>query len=388
MTQALKQDYRTSPESPPRPIAPPAPPPPTPTRGQRRRWSWLFLGPGLLLGLAVTVQQAGMLSTPAPPAPAVPIKRESVTALGWLEPSSDIIKLAPPATVEASRIARLMVDEGDYVAAGQAIAELDTADKLRAQIKLSEAQVELKRVSLERVRLDTENGTVSRRMAVARAKSDLDQAEAEFARQKALSAKEIASAANLEKRKRDLEVARSQFEENMAALKRVEATTPVKGDTPEQIDIAVAQRELAAAQADLVQAQVLLDQASIRTPIAGQILTVLSRPGEKVSQEGVVEVGATDSMVVVAEVYQSDIKLIHLGQSVGIKADLLPDSLTGHVERIGLKIKRQSVINNDPATDTDSRVVEVRIKLDPASSQRVSSLSRLQVRAYFKLEVK
>lgn len=60
---------------------------------------------------------------------------------------------------------------------------------------------------------------------------------------------------------------------------------------------------------------------------------------------------------------------------------------TGVVERVGLKVKRQSVINNDPATDTDARVIEVRVALDAASSVRVSNLTRLQVRAHFKLEV-
>jgi HlyD family secretion protein len=49
-------------------------------------------------------------------------------------------------------------------------------------------------------------------------------------------------------------------------------------------------------------------------------------------------------------------------------------------------VKRQSIINNDPATDTDARVIEVRIALDAASSQRVASLSRLQVRARFAID--
>jgi HlyD family secretion protein len=383
MTQALKSKVRTdgycpSPDVPPPPLTAPADKP------HSRMWRWWG---ALFLALAAVAGWFGMSAQQNVPAPAaLPVVRTSITALGWLEPASDVIKLAPPATVESSRISRLTVEEGDTVVAGQVIAELDTTDKLRAQVKLSEAQVALKRATLERVRLDTDNTAVSRRMAVARAKADLDQAETEFARQKALTGREYASVANLEKRKRDLEVAKAQLEENKAASKRMDATLSAPGEKPVQIDIAVAERELASSEADLVQYQVSLDQASIKSPIEGRILSVLSRPGEKVSQDGVVEIGSTGKMVAIAEVYQSDISLVKVGQPVELKSDTLTTPVIGHVERVGLKVKRQSVINNDPATDTDARVIEVRIALDPASSSAVASLTSLQVRAYFKLE--
>ncbi|MGL6343165.1 MAG: HlyD family secretion protein, partial [Waterburya sp.] len=48
--------------------------------------------------------------------------------------------------------------------------------------------------------------------------------------------------------------------------------------------------------------------------------------------------------------------------------------ITGKVSQIGLKIGKQDVLNTDPAADVDSRVVEVKIYLDPQNSDRVAHL--------------
>ena len=381
MTQTLRQDHRPSRDLPPEPIAP------VPPVAARRRWHWLA-GMGVLLVLvAMGLKLSALIAPAAPVTTLAPVKRHAVTALGWLEPSSNIVKLAASATVEASRIARLEVKEGDLVEAGQIVAVLDAAEKLKAQLETVEAQVALKEALVERVRVDTQSSLVSRRMAIARTRADLEQAEAEFARQQTLVGRDIATPANLEKKKRDLDVARAQFEEAQSALRRVETVLPLESAASEQIDIAVARRELAAAEADLAQTRVQLDQASIRSPIRARVLVVHTRPGEKVSADGVMELGATEAMAAIAEVYQTDIGLIHVGQPVEIKSDTFSQPLTGVVERIGLKVKRQSVINNDPATDTDARVIEVRIAVDPEPSALVAGLTHLQVRAHFKLEV-
>lgn len=386
MTQALLDTPRPDPsdwQSDPLDPATSSPPAQSPTR---RGWRWLVVAACLAGGGIVMLR---LTSGPAPSSPAViasPVVRTSVTALGWLEPASTVVRIAAPATVEASRIAELRIVEGDAVEAGQVIAVLDTAAKLEAQLKASEAQVALKRALLERVKLDTASSVVAKRMAIARARADVEQTEAEFARQKILVAREIATPANLEKRRRDLAVAQAQIEEAQAALQRLEAVLPGEVNAALRIDVAIAARELAAAEADLAQVRVTLDQASIRSPIRGRVLTVLTQGGEKISQDGVAEVGSTDAMIAVGEVYQSDIGLIRIGQRVEVRAEMLKEPVTGRVERIGLKVKRQSIINNDPATDTDARVIEVRVALDAESSARVSSLTRLQVRLHFALD--
>jgi HlyD family secretion protein len=51
----------------------------------------------------------------------------------------------------------------------------------------------------------------------------------------------------------------------------------------------------------------------------------------------------------------------------------------GTVERISSQISKNDVLDNDPAADVDSRVIEVRIRLNEASSSLVADLINLQV---------
>lgn len=64
----------------------------------------------------------------------------------------------------------------------------------------------------------------------------------------------------------------------------------------------------------LKSAKTALNRAYIRSPIAGQILKLHTRPGEKVSDEGIVKIGKTDQIVAIAEVDRTDIGKIKAGQ--------------------------------------------------------------------------
>jgi HlyD family secretion protein len=143
------------------------------------------------------------------------------------------------------------------------------------------------------------------------------------------------------------------------------------------VDVISAQAELARAQATARQAQAELAEAYVRAPNAGEILKVHSRAGESPSDKGIVEMGQTSQMVAVAEVYESDVKKIRVGQTATIGSDsgAFAQSLRGTVSYIGLQIGKQDVLNTDPAADSDSRVVEVKITIDPSDSLAVSRLT-------------
>lgn len=82
-------------------------------------------------------------------------------------------------------------------------------------------------------------------------------------------------------------------------------------------------------------------------------------------------------MYVVAEVYETDIRLVKVGQQAIITSPVFEGEVTGQVERIGLTIKRNEVFNTDPQADTDTRIVEVKIRLN--ESNRVARFTNLQV---------
>jgi HlyD family secretion protein len=131
--------------------------------------------------------------------------------------------------------------------------------------------------------------------------------------------------------------------------------------------------------ARLRQAKTNLAEAYIRSPINAQVLKIHTRPGEKLNSEGIVELGQTNAMTVVAEVYQTDIGRVRLGQPVKVSGQAFPGTLVGSVSQIGVQVSRQNVFGNQPGENLDRRVVEVRIALSPQASQQVSNLTNLQV---------
>jgi HlyD family secretion protein len=147
------------------------------------------------------------------------------------------------------------------------------------------------------------------------------------------------------------------------------------------VDVAGAQAELSRAQATARQAQAELAEAYVRAPSAGEILKVRTRAGESPSDKGIVEMGQTSQMVAVAEVYESDVRKLRVGQAATIKSDsgAFSQNLRGTVSYIGLQIGKQDVLNTDPAADSDSRVVEVKIAIDPTDSGNVRGLTNSKI---------
>ena len=140
-----------------------------------------------------------------------------------------------------------------------------------------------------------------------------------------------------------------------------------------------AQAELEIALADLENAQSNLARATVRAPSAGQILAVHTRPGEQISDKGIIDLGQTDQMLAIAEVYQSDIGQVQLGQPATVRGQAFQGTLRGEVVEIGRQISRQNVFSTEPGENLDRRVVEVKIAIAPEDSQRVSGFSNLQV---------
>jgi HlyD family secretion protein len=131
------------------------------------------------------------------------------------------------------------------------------------------------------------------------------------------------------------------------------------------------------AKADIAVAMAELNEAQIKSPIDGQILEIHAYPGERVGDNGVLELGRTQKMYVVAEVYETDIGKVSVGQTATITSDALPEKLTGKVERIGLKIGKIDVLDTDPVAKADARVIATYIALD--DSDAVARYTNLQV---------
>ena len=93
----------------------------------------------------------------------------TVTALGRLEPRGEVIKVSASGAAEGNRIDRLLVKEGDMVKTGQAIAILDSRDRLSAALDQAQEQVRVAEANLAKVKAGAKNGEAKLRKPPLRA---------------------------------------------------------------------------------------------------------------------------------------------------------------------------------------------------------------------------
>jgi HlyD family secretion protein len=119
--------------------------------------------------------------------------------------------------------------------------------------------------------------------------------------------------------------------------------------------------------------------------LAGTVLKIHTRVGERPGDEGVLELGAGEHMEALAEVYESDISRVKLGQIVTLVSENggFSGSLQARVIRVSPQVRQRSVLSTDPTGDADARVVEVRLALAPADAAKVRDLAGLKVIARF-----
>lgn len=341
-------------------------------------------------------------------APVITPVIQTVTALGRLEPRGTTIALSAPTSSQGNRVERLLVQEGDRIQVGQVIAILDSHDQRKAAFEEAEEQVNVARAQLDVIQAGAKQGEINAQQAeiarlsaerqgniaaqvatVARLQSELQNAQAEFNRYQSLYQEGAISASERDSRRLALDTAQKSVQEAQVNLDRLRSTTPAELNraraTLEQIaevrpvDVRSAQAQVNRAIAARNQAKASFEQSVVRSPIDGEVLDIYTRAGEVVSTDGIVEIGQTQQMQAIAEVYQTDISKVQVGQRVRVTSDSIASELTGTVERVGSQVRRQAIVNTDPSANIDARVIEVQINLDDASSQKAAQFTNLQV---------
>jgi HlyD family secretion protein len=103
-----------------------------------------------------------------------------------------------------------------------------------------------------------------------------------------------------------------------------------------------------------------------------------------VGDSGLVEMGNSSRMGVIAEVYQTDRPEIAIGQRVVISADGFKGrQVEGKVVEIARQVSRQTVFSGEAGENLDRRVLEVKIGLGPQATAMASNLNYLQVNVLF-----
>jgi HlyD family secretion protein len=305
----------------------------------------------------------------------VPNEKTHVYALGRLEPAGTIVQLAPKSGNEGTIVEELLVREGDDVAAGATLAVLDNHARRIAALKEAQSRRDASQARLEQVQAGSKQGDIEAQEAALKlVEEQIKVAQRDLRRAKELAEKKAISGELLDQRQWDvdrLEIERRRAAGMLVSLKEIR-----------DVDVKVAQMDVSAAAAAVTRAQADAEASELKAPMDGRVLRIHTHPGERISDKGILELGNVRQMQAVAEVFEADVDLLRPGMVASIRIDASGNELSGRVTEIGQLVARKIVLTNDPVSDTDARVIEVRIDIDPDQIHRVERLanSRIEVR--------
>ncbi len=330
-----------------------------------------------------------------------------VSGLGRLQPKDGVVSLG---LVVGEEVERILVEEGTKVEKGTVLATYASRE-LRA-IELATAQAELEMAT----------GKLKSELDVARARTRLARVNADHAKNNAseiaAQEKEIAARkASVELARKDLERTRGLSEslvspqererlnvslrkaeaELLASEARLEATREsqeLRRQTADA-DLGVAEanealveasKEAEVRQKAVDAAEKRLERSQLKAPAAGTVLRVLTHPGEATGREPVLRFADLGHMICVAEVYQTQKRLVREGQRVLIESEAFHPprnargkGLSGTVTRVGKSVAGSGLTPFDPSQPVDRRVFEVFVTIDEADVPEAAEFVNLQV---------
>ncbi|MCE2513432.1 MAG: efflux RND transporter periplasmic adaptor subunit [Acidobacteria bacterium] len=231
-----------------------------------------------------------------------------VSAPGTIEPQLSVDMSAST----MGRVTSLAVDEGDRVAAGEFLLQIDP-ENLQAQVTRGVAVLEA-----------AESAYRSAQVAVETARVNLDLAEENLERQENLWSLRL--------------VAREIYDQAVADVELRETELRAR-----EVDVEAAAQRIRQEQATLDSARYDLTQVTITSPIDGIVTRRNIEEGETVvigtmNNAGTVLLTIADFSILEAEIEvdETDIPTVQLGQEALITIDALPDrQYTGRVTEIG-----------------------------------------------------
>ncbi len=350
-----------------------------------------------------------------------------IGALGRLEPEGEVFKIAPPAVGFSSRVAKILVKEGDRVKVGQPIAVMDSFPSLQAAGMQSEAQVREAEARLQQVKAGAKLGDINAQKAtVLQAESNLQRARAEGSAAELELQKTVAGAIKveaeykkaewdferysklfkagaisegelknreltlitqrqaLEQGKQTIAQAQKVVQQRVADAQRAELEVAAASQRLSSVaevrptDVKQAEEQVQSAIANVQKAKADFDNAVVKSPIDGQILKLHTKENEAVGTSGIMEIGRTSQMYAVAEIDENLIGRVKPGQRAIVKSDAFAGEIIGQVVQIGQRVGKNKITSTDPVDSQDVRVVEVKIKLE--NSGVVAGLTNLQVK--------
>lgn len=287
--------------------------------------------PKVLASLAVAVlgvvgwQALRPKPQPKPPAPLV----QQVTALGRLTPEGGFVTLSVPAGISGGNevVQQWLAQEGATISKGELLARLSSYSQLQAGVEQAKAKLSSTKALLPFLKISQTRG-------------------------------------------------KTLYGDGAISEEELAKTTA---------SIITKKAEISGAEAALQEAERQLTSAEIRSPLNGRLIRIYSWPGMKETSKGLAVVGRTDRMQVWAQVFQTDVARLRLGQRGVIKAETggFSGERQARLRSIIGEVSDRDLFATDSNNDVNARVVLVKLDIDSIDQSGLDNLAGLNVTVRF-----
>jgi len=320
----------------------------------------------------------------------------------------------------SGHVAKLLVEDNQYVQAGTPLVQIDPkdyevaldrakadyqdavalADAARVNVPITSVSTDSQVSSSQADAMNAQHGIIVARQQLAGAKAELAEAEAnnvkaqdDLVRYKALVDKQEisqqqydqalaaakAGAASVDAGQASVQAAEHQVEQAQARLLQAQANVRAASTGPQQVAAIKSRAQSAEAQADLKKAA--LDQAGLNlsytlvlAPVDGVVTNRTVEVGQNVAiGQEMMRVVNLDDIWVTANFKETQLKSMRVGQPVTIHVDTNGKDYKGHVQSIaGASGAITSLLPPENATGNYVKVVQripVKITFDPGETR-------------------
>jgi ABC exporter DevB family membrane fusion protein len=308
--------------------------------------------------------------------------RQKVAAIGKVEPFLEVTL----ANKIPGRISEVLVKEGDLVQRGQVVIRFDAAEPA-AGVRMSEARIRTAQADVRRATraldsararwMDIKSG--ARPQEIERARAEAAEArqkqqfsEVELGRMKRLLDSGYIARAQYEAEATNAEVWQSRVRASQEALSlllagaKKETVAAAWAQVQEtEAELRRAESQVQQARAELDMAQAALGSTVVESTLDGKVIRKLVEPGEGVDiSMPLMVLGDLQKVIVKAEVDETDVGKLSLGQRAEITADAYPGRVfPGKIYEIGQTVGKRKVRPEDPVKIQDMKVLELKIEI-------------------------
>lgn len=264
----------------------------------------------------------------------------------------------------AGRVREILVDEGDFVRAGEVVARMDTS-VLDAQLREAQAQLQGAQTSVGTARSLVAQREADRRASealIGQRRAELDAAQKRFARSSVLAPEGMVPQSKLDDDRAAVEAAKAAVAASVAQAAAAQAAI---GQATS--NVVAAQASVQAAQATIRRIQADIDDSVLKAPRDGRVQYRVAQPGEVLSAGGVVL-----NMVDLSDVYMTfflptaQAGRVALGAEARIVLDAAPQYVIPARISFVADVAQFTPKTVETAEERQKLMFRVKARIDPA----------------------